>query len=81
MTHPITRAEWWAAAGIRALRTLAQTLAALLGTDAVNIIQVSWLEMAGVAATAAALSILTSIGSLPEVPEPTEPGRHEAADA
>lgn len=80
MTHPITRAEWWAAAGIRALRTFAQTLAALLGTDAVNIIHVSWLEMLGVAATAAVLSVLTSIASLPEVPEPSEPGRHEAAD-
>ena len=51
---------WWAAAGIRALKTFAQTAIATIGTSAL-ISEVNWL------AVAAILSLLTSIAGLPEV--------------
>lgn len=66
----MTKAYWikWAkAAGIRALKTAAQTLAALIGTGAVSIISLDWPQMVGVTATAAVLSLLTSLAGLPEV--------------
>jgi hypothetical protein len=55
--------SFWRAAGERAIRTVAQTAAALLGTDAVNIIDVDWAGIAGVSVTAGVLSILTSIAA------------------
>ena len=58
---------WWRAAGIRALKTFCQALAALIGTNAVNIVELDWLTMFGIAATSAVLSLLTSVAGLPEV--------------
>lgn len=57
---------WLKAAGIRALKTLAQTAVATIGTSAV-LAQVDWLMVASASALAAVLSILTSIAGLPEV--------------
>lgn len=57
---------FWKAAGIRALRTLAQTAVASIGTAAV-LSQVNWPVVASASALAAILSILTSIATgLPE---------------
>jgi hypothetical protein len=62
---------WAAAAAARALRTLAQTAIALIGTTAV-IEGVDWQLVASGAGLAAILSVLTSLGGLPEVaPVPT----------
>lgn len=47
----------------RALKTFAQTLAALLGASAIDILTVPWGSMLSVAAGAALLSVLTSIAS------------------
>lgn len=58
--------KWWKAAGIRALKTTAQTAAATIGTTAV-ISQVDWVMVASASVLAGVLSILTSIGGLPEV--------------
>ena len=59
--------SFWKAAGIRALRTLAQTAIATIGTTAL-IEEVSWLTVVSASALAAVLSILTSIATgLPEV--------------
>ena len=58
---------WAKAALIRALKTAAQTLAALIGTGAVSIIELDWMQMLGVTATAAVLSVLTSLAGLPEI--------------
>lgn len=58
---------WWKAAGVRALRMFCQTLVTLIGTTAVSIVDLDWLQMLGVAATAAVVSFLTSIAGLPEV--------------
>ncbi len=58
---------WAKAALIRALKTAAQTLAALIGTGAISIIELDWMQMLGVTATAAVLSVLTSLAGLPEI--------------
>lgn len=58
--------KWWKAAGIRALKTLAQAAIASIGTS-VALEQVSWAYVASTAALAAILSLLTSIAGLPEV--------------
>ena len=59
-------AKWWKAAGIRALKTLAQAAIASIGTS-VALEQVSWTYVASTAALAAILSLLTSVAGLPEV--------------
>lgn len=61
---------WLKAAGIRALKTLAQTAVATIGTTAV-IGEVDWIMVASASALAAILSILTSVAGLPEVKEET----------
>lgn len=60
--------EWAKAAGIRALRTVAQTAIAMIGTTAL-IEQVNWLAVMSASMLAGILSILTSLAGLPEVPE------------
>lgn len=60
--------QWAKAAGIRALKTFAQTLAATLAT-CTTILDAPWTVALGTAALAAVLSLLTSIGGLPEVPD------------
>lgn len=59
---------WLKAAAIRALKTLAQTAVATIGTCAV-LSEVDWVMVASASALAAVLSILTSIAGLPEVKE------------
>ena len=59
--------RWLKAAGVRALKTGAQTLASLIGTGAVGILALDWPQMLSVTATAMVLSLLTSIAGLPEV--------------
>ena len=58
------------AAGIRALRTMAQTAVALIGTNAIGVTEVNWYGVASGAALAGIVSVLTSIATgLPEVDE------------
>ena len=58
------------AAGIRALRTMAQTAVALIGTNAIGVTEVNWMGVASGAALAGIVSVLTSIATgLPEVDE------------
>lgn len=58
---------WIRAALIRAVKTMAQTAVALLGTHTVGILEVDWLQVLSASAMAGILSILTSIAGLPEV--------------
>ena len=60
--------KWLKAAGIRALRTLAQSAIAAIGT-AVAMQEVNWLAVASVAGLSAIMSLLMSIKGLPEIKE------------
>lgn len=60
--------QWWKAAGIRAIKTVAQTAAATIGTSAV-ISEVNWAMVASASIIAGILSLLTSVAGLPELEE------------
>lgn len=60
--------QWFKAALIRALKTMAQTAAAMLTTSTM-LHEVNWLILLSTATLAGLLSMLTSIGGLPEVKE------------
>ena len=62
---------WLKAAGVRALKTLAQTAVATIGTTAL-INEVDWVMVASASVLAAVLSLLTSVAGLPEVKEEIE---------
>lgn len=60
--------KWFKAAGIRALKTIAQTAIATIGTSAL-IAEVNWVAVVSASLLAGLLSILTSLAGLPEVDE------------
>ena len=58
--------KWLKAAGIRALKTVAQTFVATVGTSAL-IVEVNWLAVFSASLLAGVLSLATSIAGLPEI--------------
>ena len=60
--------KWWRAAGIRAVKTVAQTALATIGTGAL-LSDVNWIAVASASVVAGVLSLLTSLTGLPEVTE------------
>lgn len=64
---------WLKAAGIRAIKTIAQTAIATIGTSAI-LSEVDWLAVLSASALAGVLSLLTSIAGLPEVKAENEYG-------
>ena len=64
----IKNAVWWKAAGIRAIKTMAQTAIAMIGTTAF-FDQVNWPAVGSAVLLAGILSILTSLAGIPEVEE------------
>lgn len=59
---------WWKAAGIRALKTVAQTAVSMI-TIGQAVIDVNWVNVISISAVAGVVSMLTSIAGLPEVDE------------
>ena len=57
---------WWKCAGIRALKTVAQTAIATIGTSVV-MSEVNWMAVLSASLLAGILSMLTSLAGLPEV--------------
>ena len=67
--------QWLKAAGVRAVKTVAQTAVATIGASAV-ISEVDWIIVVSASLLAGVVSMLTSIAGLPEVPtETTEEGK------
>ena len=60
--------NWIKAAGIRAIKTVAQTAVATIGTTAV-MAEVNWVAVGSAAVLAGMLSLLTSLAGLPELEE------------
>ena len=60
--------KWWKAAGMRAIKTIAQTAIASIGTSAV-MSEVNWLMVLSASILSGILSLLTSIAGLPELKE------------
>ena len=58
---------WIRAAGIRAVKTVAQTAVGMLTGNMVGIMDVDWVAVASVSAMAGIVSVLTSVAGLPEV--------------
>ena len=59
--------KWFKAAGIRTLKTMAETALALIGTNTIGITDVDWLGLLSACALSGVVTILTCIKGLPEV--------------
>lgn len=60
--------RWWKAAGVRAIKTVAQTAIGCIGASTV-LSEVSWSVVVSAAALAGLVSLLTSVAGLPELEE------------
>lgn len=63
--------KWFKSAGIRAIKTMAQTAIATIGTTAL-ITEVNWLVVLSATALSGILSMLTSVAGLPELDKESE---------
>lgn len=61
--------NWFKAAAVRALKTVAQTAVGMLTGNMVGIMEVDWVAVLSVSAMAGIVSLLTSVAGLPEVTE------------
>ena len=58
---------WAKSATVRAIKTMAQTAVALIGTNAIGVTAVDWFAVGSAAILAGIVSVLTSVAGLPEV--------------
>ena len=70
---------WLHAAGIRAIKTVAQTAVGVIGASTV-LSDVDWLFVASAAVLAGVVSMLTSVAGLPELPDADGDGIPDSAD-
>ena len=61
--------RWLKAAGIRAVKTVAETALAVIGTNAVGITDVDWLGLLSACLLSGIITLLTCIKGLPEIKE------------
>lgn len=61
-------AKWWKAAGVRAVKTVAQTAVGIIGASVV-LSDVNWITVTSASVLAGVLSLLTSVAGLPEIKE------------
>ncbi|MBP3647198.1 MAG: holin [Clostridia bacterium] len=61
--------KWLKAAGIRAVKTVAQTAVGMLSGEMLGIMEADWLAVLSVSAMAGVVSLLTSVAGLPELKE------------
>lgn len=66
------KTTWFKAAGVRAVKTMAQSALAVLGSGMIGVLDVDWLNLISITIMAGVCSILTSIAGLPEVKEEIE---------
>ena len=59
--------KWIKAAGVRAIKTVAQPAVALIGTNAIGMTDVNWQAVASAALLSGIVSLLTSVAGIPEV--------------
>ena len=59
--------EWWKAAGIRAIRTFAESMLAYIGTGALVLQDVNWMAALSAGAMGSVIALLLAIAGLPEV--------------
>ena len=59
--------KWIKAAGIRAIKTVAQTAVGMLSGNMIGIMDVDWIAVLSVAGMAGIVSLLTSVAGLPEL--------------
>jgi hypothetical protein len=59
--------KWLKAAGIRSLKTMAETALALIGTNTIGITEVNWVGVLSACALSGVVTILTCIKGLPEL--------------
>lgn len=61
--------KWWKAAGVRALKTVAQTAIGCIGASSKLLSSVDWAVVASASVLAGLVSLLTSVAGLPELEE------------
>lgn len=59
--------RWLKAAGVRTVKTMAETAIALIGTNTIGITDVDWLGLLSACALSGVVTILTCIKGLPEI--------------
>lgn len=67
----VSTKKWFKASAVRAVKTMAQTAVATIGTSAV-LGDVNWVMVGSASALAGILSLLTSVAGIPEVGESNE---------
>lgn len=58
---------WIKAAGVRTVKTMAETALAIIGTNTIGITEVNWVGVASACALSGVITILTCIKGLPEL--------------